>query len=178
MMMMVMIVVVVVTVMVVMIMVMIVMVMIMEMVGVRHLIHVALYRLQKLLHAHLLLGGLGLLDDVIDHLVLEDRRPQLDQGCRILLVVLVDEALLARIAARLIDQGALELVLAHLDLLLVADLAHAEPQAYPPLGYLAVVGPQFLLGLACVGNGLAFRFERLREALPDAFELTRHQRLG
>ena len=30
--------------------------------------------------------GLGLLEDVVDHLVLEDRRPQLDQRRRVLLV--------------------------------------------------------------------------------------------
>ena len=65
---------------------------------------VASIGLQQLLHRHLLLGRLGLLEDVVDHLVLEDRRPQLDQRRRVLLVVLVDEALLARIAPRLLDQ--------------------------------------------------------------------------
>ena len=52
-----------------------------------------------------LVGGLGLLGDEVDHLVLEERRPQLDQRGRVLLVVLVDEPLLARIAARLLDQA-------------------------------------------------------------------------
>ena len=35
--------------------------------------HLVLDRLQQLLHGDLLLGRLGLLDDVVDHLVLEDR---------------------------------------------------------------------------------------------------------
>jgi hypothetical protein len=36
---------------------------------------IALLRLQQLFHGYLLLRGLGLLDNVVDHLILEDRRP-------------------------------------------------------------------------------------------------------
>src|SRR5882762_6123218 len=55
---------------------------------------VPLHRLQQLFHRHLLLRRLGLLDNVVDHFVLENRRPQLGQRRRALLIVLVDELLL------------------------------------------------------------------------------------
>src|SRR6476646_14451 len=57
--------------------------------------HLVLDRLQQLLHGDLLLGRLGLLDDVVDHLVLEDRPRELHHGAGVLLVELVDHALLA-----------------------------------------------------------------------------------
>src|SRR6266436_4950302 len=60
---------------------------------------------QQLLDAHLLVDGLGQTEDVLDDLVLEDGRAQLDQGGRVLLVIFVDHLLLARIAPRLLDKG-------------------------------------------------------------------------
>src|SRR5262245_50651239 len=91
--------------------------------------------LQQLLGRHLPVDRLGLADDVIDHLLLEDRRSELDQRRRILLVILVDELLLAGIAARLLDQRPAQLLLAHLDAGLVADLADDEAEAHASLGY-------------------------------------------
>src|SRR6476620_3229480 len=77
-------------------------------------------RLQQLLGRHLLHGGVGLLGDIVDHLVFEDRRPELDQRGRVLLVVFIDNALLARLAARPLDQGPAQLVLIDLDAVLLA----------------------------------------------------------
>src|SRR5438270_395187 len=79
---------------------MVIMVVVVTVVQVRFGVLVGLH---QLLDAHLLVGRLGLLENVIDHLVLEDRRAQLDQGRRVLLVELVDHLLLPRIAARLLD---------------------------------------------------------------------------
>src|SRR5262245_40290433 len=63
---------------------------------------VVLDRLHQLLHRDLLLRRVGLLDDMADHLVLEDRAPELlHDGRRVLLEELVDCPLLAREAARL-----------------------------------------------------------------------------
>jgi hypothetical protein len=139
---------------VIMVMVVIIVVGVVVMMGVRQRILVALDRLQQVLCGDFLLGGLGLLQDMVDDLVLEDGRPQLHQGRRVLLVILVDEALLAGVAPRLLDQGALELVLADLQLLLVADLADHEAEPHAPLGDSAVVGAQLLFRLAGVGDGL------------------------
>src|SRR5262249_18704304 len=102
----------------------------------------ALGGLEQVLHRHLLFGGLVLIGHVVHHLVLEQRRAQLDQRRRVLFVIFVDVALLARIAARLLDQGTAQLVLVDLDVVLFADLADHEAEAHAPLGDPAIVGAQ------------------------------------
>src|SRR5436190_15569010 len=153
---------------------MVIMVVVVTVVQVRFGVLVGLH---QLLDAHLLVGRLGLLENVVDHLVLEDRRAQFDQGRRVLLVELVDHLLLPRIAARLLDQRPAELVLAHLNFGLVADLADDEAEAHSPLRDCAVLGPHVVLALALVRKGLAGLLEPLRHLPPDALELASHQRL-
>jgi hypothetical protein len=109
----------------------------MGMLGQRTL-QIVLSRLHQLFHGHLLLGGFSLFENVVDDLFLEDRRAQFRESGRILLVIFVDDLLLTGIPAGLIDEGALELFLVHLQLLLVADLAEHQAQPYAPLGDLAI----------------------------------------
>src|SRR5262245_36272405 len=86
-------------------------------------LHVALDRLIEILDRDLPLPWLRLLEDMADHLVLVNRGSQLHQGVGVLLVILVNGPLLSREAAGARDQCPLQLVLGHLDLLLLADLA-------------------------------------------------------
>src|SRR5690606_4214700 len=81
------------------------------------------FGLEEFFPVDLLLLELGLAEDVVDDLLLEDGRAQLGDGTRVLLVELVNEALLAGILTGLLDQRAAHLFLRDLDLVLIADLA-------------------------------------------------------
>src|SRR4026208_1203839 len=99
--------------------VMIMVVVVMVMVGVV----VVLVRIGvKLFRCHRLLGHLGELENVIDHLVLEDRRPELGEKLGVVAVIVVDFALLAREPPHALEQRAAHLVVGDGDLIASADL--------------------------------------------------------
>jgi len=76
----------------------------------------------KLFRCHRLLGHLGELENVIDHLVLEDRRPELGEKLGVVAVIVVDFALLARELPHALEQRAAHLVVGDGDLIASADL--------------------------------------------------------
>ena len=134
--------------------------------------------LEQLLHGDLPFDGIGAREDVLDHLVLEDWSTQLEQCRGVFLIVLIDMLLLTGIAPRLLDKRSAQLVLGHLDLSLIADLPDQKAKAHPPLGNLAVLGPQRRLILALIGQAPVRPLEPLLQLPPDGIELGRHQRLG
>ncbi len=162
----------------VMVIVVMIVIMVTVIVGVLHQrrFHILGRGLHQLLDGDLLLRRLGLLEDVVDHLFLEDRRAQVRERSRVLLVVLVDELFLAGITPRLLDQGPLQFFLVDLQLLPVADLTEQEPQPHAPLGNLAVISLQLILGFSKICKRLALVLEGVIEAAPDAFELSGNQR--
>ena len=71
---------------------------------------------QQLLLRHRLVGHVGELEDVVDHLLLEDRRAQRLQRVGILPVIVEDLLLLAAVAPRLVVERALQLLVGDGDL--------------------------------------------------------------
>ena len=76
----------------------------------------------ELFRGHRLVGDFGELDDVVDHLVLEDRRAELGQELRVAAVVIVDLALLPGKLSHTLEQRAAHLVVSDVDLIARADL--------------------------------------------------------
>src|SRR5262249_55403781 len=136
-----------------------------------------LVRLEQLLHRYLPVDGLGVREDVLDHLVLEDWSAQLEQCRGVLLIILIDQLLLAWITPRLLDKRAAELLLGHLDLGLGADLPDQQAKAHSPFGNLAVLGLQRRLVLTLIGQAFVRPVEPLLQLRPDGIELGFHQRL-
>ena len=101
---------------------------------------------------HCLLSRLGLFDDEIDDLVLDDGRAQLCERSGGLLVVLVYRLLLPWETPSLLDQDAAQLVLRDLDVVLLGDLANDEAEADAALRDAAILGAGLLLRLVLVGE--------------------------
>src|SRR4029077_9320685 len=76
--------------------------------------------LEEVLARDLLLCNRGKLDEEVDHLLLEDRRPYGRHGSRSLPVVVPDFLLAARNLAGSLDDSARDLLLRHCDLVLLA----------------------------------------------------------
>ena len=104
----------------------------------------------ELLGAHLLVGDLGEFGDVVDHLVLVDRRPELGEHARIIAIEIVDLALLARELADALHQRAVHLVVGDLDLLTLSDLRKHKPEPDAPRGDVLIFGTSFFLCRALV----------------------------
>src|SRR5687768_6640261 len=76
----------------------------------------------ELLARHGLVTDVGEFENVVDHLLLENRRSEIVQGTRVLAVETVDLLLLARIASNLVVERPLQLLLGDLYLVAVTDL--------------------------------------------------------
>src|SRR5512143_2938538 len=125
----------------------------------------------KLLHAHRLLGDLGELEDVVDHLVLEDRRAELCEELGVVAVLVVDLALLARKLPDALKQSAADFVVGDRDLVVRSHLREHEPEPYAPRGDVVIVGFRLLLGRAFVGEAPLGALEVAHHLVPDRLEL-------
>src|SRR5262249_10354913 len=114
---------------------------------------------QQFLGADLALGRLRQLDDVVDHLLLKDRRPQIAGGLGVVAVVIEHLTLRARKALGFPDQGLVELVLSDADIGIAADFGKQEPEAYAPFRQALVFSLEFFVFLAR-GGGLRGRCRR------------------
>src|SRR6478736_173712 len=122
-------------------MLMVVMIMIMMMMVVIIAIRVGV----EFLRAHLLVGDLGKFGDVVDHLVLVDRSPELGEQARIIAIEIVDLALLAREFADALHQRPVHLVVGDLDLLTLSDFRKHKPEPDAPRSNVLIFGPSFFL---------------------------------
>ena len=76
----------------------------------------------------------GQLEDEIDHLVLEDRRPELGQELGVVAVVVEDLALLAGKLPHALEQGPAHLLVGDGDLIAGADFRQDQPEPDAALG--------------------------------------------
>jgi len=76
----------------------------------------------ELFRCYRLLRHLGQLENVVDDLVLEDRRPELGEKLGVVAVIVVDFALLAWELPHALKQGAAHLIVGDGDLVAGADL--------------------------------------------------------
>ena len=76
----------------------------------------------ELFWGHGLFRHLGKLEDIVDHLVLEDRRPKLGEKLRVVSVIVVDLALLARELPHALKQCSAHLFVGDGNLIAGADL--------------------------------------------------------
>src|SRR5712691_1256400 len=132
--------------------------------------------LEELLARDLLLRDLGELDQEVDHLLLEDRRPYPRNRAGILPVILPDLLLAAGNLARALDDRAGDLVLGHRDVVLLADFRKHEAEPYASLGNAAVFLARLFLGRALVGEGAALCLEVVLDCGPHVLELVLRQR--
>src|SRR5947209_5491136 len=126
---------------------------------------------EELVLVDLALTDLGLRNNVVDDLVLEDRGAQFGERLRILAVMIPDLLFLAGEGAGTLDQGLRHLIVVDLHLRFLADFGEQKPEPHAPLGNAAVIGARLVLARTLVGEALA----RLRllglDLLPNAFEL-------
>src|SRR5690606_16875736 len=103
--------------------------------------------LQKLVLADRLFLDLGLGDDQVDDLVLEDRGAELGLGVGVLAQQVEHLLGLSAVLHRLAADGFGEFLLGHLDVVGAADLGEHEAETHPPLGDLAVLLLELLVAL-------------------------------
>src|SRR5262249_38731951 len=125
----------------------------------------------ELFARHRLLGDLDELEQEVDHLLLVDRGPQARHGARVLAIIVPDLLLLARELPGAIADGARQLLLAHLDIVPLADLRNDQAEADPALGDLAVLLASGLLRRILVGERAPLRFQIGGEGAPDVGKL-------
>ena len=125
----------------------------------------------QLLDRDRLLGHLGLVEDEIADLVLEQRCAQLLQRTVVVLEELDHLALLAGIAHRLAHHRLLQLLALDLDLVLRADVGEQQTQAHATLGDRAVLGLELVLALARPPGWRAGALGLVGQLLPDGVEL-------
>src|SRR5581483_4717374 len=116
---------------------------------------------QQLLRRNPPLRGLGQFEDEIDDLLLEDRRAQIAQRLGVAAVVVDHLALVAGMTLRLADQRLVDLLLAHRDVVVAADLRQEQAEADAALGEPAELGLVLVAGFRGRGGG---RLPRLRLA--------------
>src|SRR5512144_357891 len=97
-----------------------------------------------------LLRHIGKLGDEIDHLVLEQRRPDLGESLGIVAVEVVDLALLARELPNPLEQRAVHLIVGDLDLVASTHLRQDQAEPYAPRGNVPIFVFRLLLGRAFV----------------------------
>ena len=104
----------------------------------------------KLFGRHLGVRHLGELEDVIDGLVLEDRRPELGEELRVAAIIIVDLALLARELPDALEQRAAHFLVGNGDLIARADLREDQPKPDAARGDVTIILARLLLGRAFV----------------------------
>src|ERR1700704_3071498 len=122
-----------------------------------------------------LVGHLGELDDIVHHLLLEDRRPQGRDRVRIFAVVVPNLLLAPGILARLLDDRPCDLVVGNLDIVLVADFRKDEAEPDPAVGDAAILLGRLFLGRALVREGAVLRLQVGLDGAPHILELLLHQ---
>src|SRR5207302_8752049 len=103
-------------------------------------------------------------------------RPYARHRRRILAVILPDFLLAAGNLSSALHDRARELVVAHLDVVLLADFRKHEAEPHAALGDGVIFLPRLLLGRALVGEGATLLLEVGFDDAPDVPELVLHQR--
>ena len=130
----------------------------------------------KLFRCHRLLGHLGELENVIDHLVLEDRRPELGEKLGVVAVIVVDFALLAWELPHALKQGAAHLIVGDGDLVAGPASSSDQPEPHTPRGDIAIFLARLLLGRALVVEAALRALEIGHHLRPDCLKLIVHER--
>ena len=84
-------------------------------------------------------GDADLAEQLVDDLFFEDRGAQAGDGIGIVLEEVIDLLFLARVAADLIIQGALQFLLGNFNAGFLADFGENKTKAHAALGQLAVI---------------------------------------
>ncbi len=108
---------------------------------------------------------------MINNLLLEDRSAQIVDGFRRLAEEFIDLLFLARIAANLIVNSALQFFLAHFDTGLVADFRENETKANAAFSQLAIFLASLFFRRIFVFEGLAGFLQVVADLCPDIVEL-------
>src|SRR3954453_16802484 len=129
----------------------------------------------KLLNTDRLFRDLGEFGDEIDHLVLEQGGAQFGKHLRIIAVKIVDLPLLAGILADALEERAVDLFIAHFDLVAGADLRQNEAEPDAPRGNAPVIFLGLLLSRAFVLEAPLGPLKIAGDLAPDRFEFVLHQ---
>ncbi len=117
------------------------------------------------------LRHLGELENVVHHLVLEDRRPELGEELGVAAVIVVDLPLLPRKLPDALEQCTAHLVVGNGDLTAPTHLRQDQPKPDPPRGNVVIFLARLLLGGAFVGEASFGALEVGRHLVPDGLEL-------
>src|SRR5262245_32828298 len=125
---------------------------------------------------HLLFRHLCQLEDEIDGLVFEDRRPELGEELGVVAVVIVDLALLAGELAHAFEQSPAHLLVGDGDLIAGADFRQDQPEPDPARGKFVIFFARLVLGRAFILEGLLAPLEISLHLLPNRIELVLDER--
>src|SRR4029453_18025399 len=125
---------------------------------------------------HLLFRHLGQLEDEIDGLVFEDRRPELGKELGVVAVMVVDPALLTGELAHALEQGPAHLLVGDGDLIAGADFRQDQPEPDAARGKVAIFLARLVLGRALILESPLAPLEIGLHLLPNRIELVLDQR--
>src|SRR5271169_1865530 len=108
---------------------------------------------QQFLRGDPAFSNLGQLDDEVDNLVLEDRRPQRVDGAGVLAIKIEDLAFVTGMPTRFPGDRLVHFVLGNRNVVLAPDFRKQQAEPYPTLRKPATFGPRRLFVFARSGGG-------------------------